>query len=62
MLTARDHILPVPTFLLGLRIVQLVTAVAILGLAAFGVTYIAFDGDSLTLFTVSALLNLLAYP
>jgi len=62
MSTTRDHILRVPTFLLGLRVVQLVTAVAILGLAAFGVTYFAFDGDSLTLFSVSALLNLCFTP
>ena len=55
MSTMRDHILLVPKPLIGLRFVQLVTAVAILGLSAYGVTYLSFDGDSLTLFTVSGL-------
>ena len=49
----REHVLKVPAVVLGLRIVQLATAVAILGLAAYGVTYLSFDGDDLTLFTVS---------
>lgn len=51
----RQHILQVPKVVLGLRIVQLATAVAILGLAAYGITYLSFDGDDLILFTVNSL-------
>jgi hypothetical protein len=52
-MSSREHILQVPQVVLGLRIVQLVTAVAVLGLAAYGITFLSFDGDDLTLFTVS---------
>lgn len=47
-----NHILPLPKFVFALKIVQLVVAIVILGLAAYGVTFIAFDGDCLMLFTV----------
>lgn len=47
-----SHILPLPKAVFGLKVAQLVVAIVILGLAAYGVTFIAFDGDSLTLFTV----------
>lgn len=46
------HILPLPKAVFGLRIAQLVVAVVILGLSAYGVTFYAFDGASLSLFTV----------
>jgi hypothetical protein len=50
---SRDHVLKIaPTFLLVVRSLQLATAVAILGLAAYGETYLSFDGDGLILFTV----------
>jgi hypothetical protein len=52
-MSSRDHILALPPVVLGLRIVQLVTAVAILGLAAYGIEFLSFDGDGLTLFTGS---------
>jgi len=48
----RDHVLALPQFILAFRILQLVTAIAILGLSAYGVTYYSFDGNDLTLFTV----------
>jgi hypothetical protein len=51
-MSSREHILAVPKAVLGLRIVQLIVAVVILGLAGYGITYYAFDGDSLMLFTV----------
>ena len=51
-MSSREHILQVPVVVTGLRIVQLVVALATLGLAAYGVTYLSFDGDDLTLFTV----------
>jgi hypothetical protein len=50
--TSGNHIVVVPSFVLGLRILQLVVAIVILGLAAYGVTFLSFDGDSLSLFTV----------
>lgn len=49
---SHSHILPLPKAVFGLRIAQLVIAIVILGLAAYGVTFFAFDGDSLMLFTV----------
>ena len=52
IMSSRDHILQVPPVVLGLRIVQLITAIVILGLAAYGITFISFDGDDLSLFTV----------
>ena len=52
MATHRDHLLANPKFLLAFRILQLVTAVAILGLAAYGITFLSFDGVDLTMFTV----------
>jgi hypothetical protein len=53
MIAHRDHVLKVaPTFLLVLRSLQLATAVAILGLSAYGENYLSFDGDGLMLFTV----------
>lgn len=48
-----DHVLPQPTWVLVLRAVQLVTAIIVLGLAAYGITYLSFDGDDMNLFTVS---------
>lgn len=52
MVASRDHILALPKAMLGLRILQLCVAVACLGLGAYGVTFIVFDGDGLMLFTV----------
>jgi hypothetical protein len=48
----RAHVLGLPSFVLAFRILQLVTALAIMGLAAYGITYLSFDGVDLTLFTV----------
>lgn len=41
----REHIPLYPRNFIALRIVQLVLAVIIIGLAAFGVAGLAFDGD-----------------
>ncbi|KAM3065617.1 hypothetical protein ACMFMF_010839 [Clarireedia jacksonii] len=41
--------------LLGLRIAQLVVAVAVLGLSAYGIYYLSFDGDNMTLFSSPSL-------
>lgn len=51
-MAGRDHVLGLPSFVLAFRILQLVTALAIMGLAAYGITYLSFDGVDLTLFTV----------
>ena len=52
MASSRAHVLVLPKALFILRIFQLVTALAILGLAAYGITFLSFDGINLTLFTV----------
>jgi hypothetical protein len=54
-MAGRDHLLVLPPFVLAFRILQLVTAVVILGLSAYGVTFLSFDGDDLTLFTARPL-------
>jgi ABC-type glycerol-3-phosphate transport system permease component len=48
----KDHILVLPSFVFAFRILQLIVAVVILGLAAYGITYFSFDGNDLSLFTV----------
>jgi len=60
-MSSREHVLPTPKALLGLRIVQLVVAVVLLGLAGYEITYIAFDGACLTLFTAIATLITVVY-
>jgi len=50
-----------PTLLLVFRILQLVTAIAILGLAAYGITFWSFDGDDLTMFTAIATMIISIY-
>ncbi|PQE10422.1 Integral membrane protein [Rutstroemia sp. NJR-2017a WRK4] len=47
--------------LLGLRIAQLVVAVAVLGLSAYGVYYLSFDGDNMTLFSSLATIIIVVY-
>lgn len=61
MSTSRDHILAAPLFTNGLRIAQLVVAIVILGLSAYGVTFFSFDGDDLTLFTAIATIIITVY-
>lgn len=48
----REHFPLYPNNFIAIRIVQLVLALIILGLSGYGVTYFAFAGDSLTLFSV----------
>lgn len=50
-----------PKAVFGLKIAQLVLAVVILGLAAYGVTFVAFDGDSLMLFTTLVTMIITVY-
>lgn len=50
--TGREHFVEVPQFALAIRILQIVTAIVVLGLAGYGITYFSFDGDDLMLFTV----------
>jgi hypothetical protein len=61
-MAGRDHVLALPSFVLAFRILQLVTALAIMGLAAYGITFLAFDGVDLTLFTVHPLSPPLSHP
>lgn len=49
----REHIPLYPKGFIGLRIVQLVIAVIVLGLDAFTLSILAFDGNALMAFTVS---------
>ena len=49
----RAHIPQLPAFILYLRYSQLLVAVAVLGLTAYVVTYFAYSGASLSLFTAS---------
>jgi hypothetical protein len=51
-MAGREHLLGLPAFMLAFRILQLVTALAIMGLAAYGITFLSFDGIDLTLFSV----------
>lgn len=51
-MSSTSHILPLPKAVFGLKIAQLVLSVVILGLCAYGVTFVVFDGDALMLFTV----------
>lgn len=51
-MSTHSHVLPLPKAVFGLKIAQLVISVVILGLAAYGVTFLVFDGDSLMIFTV----------
>lgn len=47
--------------MLAFRSLQLVTALAILGLAAYGITYLSFDGIDLTLFTAISTMIITIY-
>jgi hypothetical protein len=47
-----DHVLNVPQTVFS-RISQLVVAVVIMGLAAYGIYYLSFDAIDLTMFSVS---------
>lgn len=47
----RSHIPALPAFTFYLRYAQLVVAIVVLGLSAYVVTYFAYSGASLSLFT-----------
>ncbi len=48
----REHIPVYPKGFVAIRVVQLVLALITLGLSAYGVTYLVFSGDCLSIFTV----------
>jgi hypothetical protein len=50
----REHIPLYPKNFIALRIVQLTLAVIVIGLAAFGVAGLAFDGDVFIMVVVGA--------
>ncbi|KAH8196767.1 hypothetical protein TruAng_009059 [Truncatella angustata] len=52
----REHLPLYPKGFIAIRIVQLVLAVVVLGLTAYGVSQLAFDGDILSLFSALATL------
>jgi hypothetical protein len=56
-----DHVLALPSFVLAFRILQLVTALAIMGLAGYGITEFSFDGIDLTLFSAIATIIIAIY-
>ena len=49
----REHVPLYPKGFIAIRIVQLVVAVIILGLIAYSMSLIIFDGNCLNIFTVS---------
>ncbi|KAK0100106.1 hypothetical protein ONS96_008041 [Cadophora gregata f. sp. sojae] len=49
----RSHVPRLPAFTFCLRYAQLLVAIAVLGLSAYVVTYFAYSGASLSLFTAS---------
>ncbi|KAI8957615.1 hypothetical protein F5Y11DRAFT_77885 [Daldinia sp. FL1419] len=52
----KEHIPLYPKGFAAIRIIQLVIAIICLGLSAFGIVYLVFAGDALTLFTSIATL------
>ncbi|KAI4865512.1 hypothetical protein F4820DRAFT_448002 [Hypoxylon rubiginosum] len=50
-ISGKEHIPIYPRGFIAVRIIQLIIAIICLGLSAFGIVYIAFAGDALTLFT-----------
>lgn len=50
----REHFPLYPQNFIAIRIVQLVLAVIILGLDAYGLSLLSFTGDELNMFTVSS--------
>ncbi|KAI2620505.1 hypothetical protein GGR54DRAFT_102670 [Hypoxylon sp. NC1633] len=50
----KEHIPIYPKGFVAVRIIQLILAIIILGLSAYGIVYLIFAGDALTLFTAIA--------
>ncbi|KAI1384332.1 uncharacterized protein F4822DRAFT_66914 [Hypoxylon trugodes] len=50
-IAGKEHIPLYPKGFVAVRIIQLVLAIICLGLSAFGIAYLVFAGDALTLFT-----------
>ncbi|KAI1855590.1 hypothetical protein JX265_005993 [Neoarthrinium moseri] len=57
----KEHIPIFPKGFIAVRIIQLVLGVVVLGLSAFGVYFLVFSGDCLTLFTAIATIIALVY-
>jgi len=49
--TTRHHLVSEPKFVLVFRFLQLATAVVVLGLASYDLTFLVFDGIGITLFS-----------
>jgi hypothetical protein len=63
MTSSRAHVLVLPKALFVLRVFQLATALAILGLAAYSITdWYTFDGIDLTLFSVRSPIDHVKVP
>jgi len=56
-----SHVLPLPEWTIALRILQLVVALAVLGLAGYGLYWYSFDGIDLTTFVAIATIIITLY-
>ncbi|KAE8450133.1 hypothetical protein EG329_006914 [Mollisiaceae sp. DMI_Dod_QoI] len=61
MAGSASHMLAQPRAMLVLRKVQLFTAIAVMGLAAYGITFLSFDGIDLMMFTAIATIIITVY-
>jgi hypothetical protein len=51
-MSTRDHVLELPRFILILRIVQIVLALGVLGIAAYAISNFNIDAEDLLLYCV----------
>lgn len=58
----REHVPAYPKGFIAIRIVQLVIAVVIIGLSAFGLSEIIITGSELSIFSVCLSLYLVKFP
>jgi hypothetical protein len=61
MAVKADHVLNVPQTVFVSRISQLVVAVVVMGLAAYGIYYLSFDAIDLTMFSAIATIIIAVY-
>lgn len=61
MAVKADHVLDVPQTVFISRISQLVVAVVVMGLAAYGIYYLSFDAIDLTMFSAIATIIIAVY-
>ena len=60
-MTTREHVLELPRFILILRFVQIVLALAVLGISAYAISNYAVDAEALLIYCVRVL-NLRPLP